>query len=143
MSANDRPRALVLGVQLPGVDDGEHRSSLEELSRLGHTLGYDIIGQLSQRRGSLSKASVCGRGKLKELARWTGGTGFIPSAAKNAKRALYEQLLDTLGPARAEYARLIADKGYIRQLLRDGAERARTVAQATLRRVTTAAGFVP
>lgn len=86
MSANDRPRALVLGVQLPGVDDGEHRSSLEELSRLGHTLGYDIIGQLSQRRGSLSKASVCGRGKLKELARWTGGSGFIPSAAKNAKR---------------------------------------------------------
>ena len=61
----------------------------------------------------------------------------------DAKRALYEQLLETLGPARAEYARLIADKGYIRQLLRDGAERARTVAQATLRRVTGAAGFVP
>ncbi len=61
----------------------------------------------------------------------------------DAKKALYEQMLDTLGPARGEYARLMNDKGYLRQLLRDGAERARTVARATLDRVTTACGFVP
>ncbi len=86
MSAPDRPRAVVLGVQLPGVDDGEHRSSLEELTRLGHTLGYTVLDTLSQRRGSLSKSSVVGSGKLKELARWTGGSGIVPSAAPKAKR---------------------------------------------------------
>jgi len=85
MSTPERPRAVVLGVQLPGVDDGEHRSSIEELTRLSHTLGLDVIGTLSQRRGQLSKGSVVGRGKLFELARWTGGTGIVPSAAPKAK----------------------------------------------------------
>jgi len=61
----------------------------------------------------------------------------------DAKKALYEQMLESLGPARSEYTKLMADKSYLRQLLRDGAERARTVAEATLRRVSGACGFVP
>lgn len=61
----------------------------------------------------------------------------------DAKKALTEQLLDTLGPARTEYTKLMNDRGYLRQLLRDGAARARSVADVTLQRVTTACGFVP
>lgn len=60
----------------------------------------------------------------------------------DAKKALLEQLLDTLGPARQEYARLIADKPHLRKLLLQGAERARTTAQATLARVRQVCGIV-
>ena len=60
----------------------------------------------------------------------------------SAKKALCELVLDHLEPARAEYDRLIADPAYIRKLMLDGAERARTVASATLHRVKDAAGFL-
>ena len=49
------------------------------------TLGLEVIGTLSPRKSQLSKGSVIGRGKLVELARWTGGTGIVPSAAPKAK----------------------------------------------------------
>jgi GTP-binding protein HflX len=72
-----RPRAVVVGVQLPGVDDAELDSSLAELTRLATTLGLDVVGRLTQRRKSLAAGKVFGDGKLKELATWTGGKGEI------------------------------------------------------------------
>lgn len=59
-----------------------------------------------------------------------------------AKEALYEVLLERLGPARAEYRRLMDDKAHLRALLKEGAERARTVAERTLGRLSDACGFV-
>lgn len=79
----EKTRAIIVGVQLPDVSDEEHQSSLTELSRLAHTLGLEVIGRVSQKRLYLSKAAVIGRGKLKELARYTGGKGIIPSPALN------------------------------------------------------------
>ena len=49
-SPDQRPRAVVASVQLQGVDDGEHDSSLRELERLATTLGLEVIGRVSQRR---------------------------------------------------------------------------------------------
>jgi GTP-binding protein HflX len=80
-----RPRAVVVGVQLDGTTEDEHLSSLDELTRLGETLGLEVIGRVTQRRPALAKGSVVGRGKLRELAAWTGGTGVIPSPAPKAK----------------------------------------------------------
>ena len=60
----------------------------------------------------------------------------------NAKKALYECVLDHLGPARAEYARLMADQSHIRRLLLEGADKARAVARPVLKRVQDAVGFV-
>ncbi|MFO0722363.1 MAG: tryptophan--tRNA ligase [Myxococcota bacterium] len=59
-----------------------------------------------------------------------------------AKDALYEVMLERLGPARAEYRRLMDDQAHLRGLLREGAERARTVAERTLHRLSDAFGFV-
>jgi GTP-binding protein HflX len=81
-SPEDRPKAVIVGVRLPGVDEAEHRSSLEELGRLAATLGLDVIGTLVQKRSSLSKGAVVGAGKLRQLAEWTGGTGLVPTGAK-------------------------------------------------------------
>ena len=81
-----RPRAVVVGVQLPGVDDAELDSSLSELERLAKTLGLDVVGRLTQRRKSLAAGKVVGDGKLKELAEWTGGKGEVPKYEKPGKK---------------------------------------------------------
>lgn len=77
---SERPRAVLVAVQLPGVTDDELRSSLDELGRLGKTLGLDVVGRIVQRRTALSPAAVLGEGKLRELARATGGPGLAPEA---------------------------------------------------------------
>lgn len=79
------PRAVLVGVQLPGVSDVEHEGDLAELGRLVHTLGYEVVGTVSQKRHSMAAGTVIGEGKLKELADFTGGTGEIPSGAPERK----------------------------------------------------------
>jgi GTP-binding protein HflX len=80
-----RTRAVLVGVQLPGVADVEHASDLAELGRLAQTLGFDVVATVSQRRDSLAAAAVLGEGKLKELADLTGGRGVVPSGAPAVK----------------------------------------------------------
>jgi GTP-binding protein HflX len=76
-TAKPLPRAVILAVQLPDVSDAELASSLEEIARLGKTLGLGIVGRVTQRRARLAPGVVVGEGKLRELARWTGGTGKV------------------------------------------------------------------
>jgi len=78
-----RPCAVLVGVQLPGVSEAEHAADLAELGRLVKTLGYDTVATVSQRREGLASGTVLGTGKLKELARLTGGSGVIASGAQN------------------------------------------------------------
>jgi GTP-binding protein HflX len=82
-SANKKPNAILVAVQLPGVTDLEHRSSIDELSRLVHTLGLNVVATVSQKRKALAGSSVVGEGKLKDIARWTGGPGVIPGFTKH------------------------------------------------------------
>jgi len=69
------PRAVLVGIQTPEIDDVAHEASLEELARLVKTLGYEVAGQVSQRRDGTGAGSLLGSGKLAELAALTGGTG--------------------------------------------------------------------
>lgn len=83
-----RQRVVLVGVQLPGSDAVEHAASLAELGRLVHTLGYTVVGEVSQRRDGLAPGAVLGEGKLAELAAWTGGSGVIPQGPrKKASKA--------------------------------------------------------
>jgi GTP-binding protein HflX len=75
------PRAILVGVQLPGVDDVTHAASIEELGRLVKTLGYVVVGTVSQKRDEIDRATVLGKGRLEELAAITGGTGVVRSMA--------------------------------------------------------------
>lgn len=63
----------------------ELQSSLAELTRLVTTLGYRVIGQVTQKRDSDRAATLLGDGKLAELARWTGGTGVVASSVEVKK----------------------------------------------------------
>ncbi|MHA7634812.1 GTPase HflX [Corallococcus sp. M7] len=78
----ERPRAVLVGVQLPGVTDEAHAADLAELKRLVHTLGFDAVATVTQRRQRLATGTVLGSGKLKELSALTGGSGVIPSGAQ-------------------------------------------------------------
>lgn len=61
-------------------------ASLAELARLVHTLGFDSISTISQRRSAPVGATVVGEGKLKELARLTGGSGVVSSMAPASRK---------------------------------------------------------
>ncbi len=76
---------MLVGVQLPGVEDAEHASDLEELGRLVQTLGFEVVATVSQRRDALAAAAVVGEGKLRDLAEITGGKGVVPSGAPEIK----------------------------------------------------------
>ena len=76
-----RPRAVLVGVQLPGITDADHAQDLAELGRLVTTLGYETVATINQRRGGMGSGTVLGSGKLKELATLTGGPGFVASGA--------------------------------------------------------------
>ncbi|MEV0531254.1 tryptophan--tRNA ligase [Kitasatospora sp. NPDC050463] len=58
------------------------------------------------------------------------------------KRTVTEAVNEHFAPMRARRAELAADRGYIRQVLREGAERANAVAEATLAEVRTVMGSV-
>jgi len=83
---------VLVGVQLPGIDDEAFASSLDELARLAKTLGLAVVARLTQRRPRLEPDAVLGAGKLIELAGWTGGDGVVPvGPRKPARRREREQ----------------------------------------------------
>jgi GTP-binding protein HflX len=87
------PRAILVGIQLDGVDDAAHEASLNELGRLVETLGYEVAGSVSQKRDGIGGLTVLGKGKLAELAATTGGTGVVggwTAPQKSKARARFE-----------------------------------------------------
>jgi GTP-binding protein HflX len=96
MTTPPRPRAVLVGVQLPDVDDVEHAADLAELGRLTDTLGFEVVATISQRRDAFAAAAVLGEGKLKELARLTGGSGVVPTGAPERKSKARERFKDAL-----------------------------------------------
>ena len=82
--------AVLVGIQLPQTKAADLDSSLQELKRLVATLGYNVVGRVTQKRTSAKSFNVLGDGKLHELAEWTGGTGKVASQVihKKSKAAL-------------------------------------------------------
>jgi len=62
---------------VPGRAPEELDASLDELGRLCDTLGIEPVGRVTQRRPGTKAAKLLGDGRLKELARWTGGPGVV------------------------------------------------------------------
>jgi len=79
------PKALLVGVRLPGVSEQEFASSLDELERLVKTLGYRVVARVTQTRGTLAPTAVLGEGKLVELAAITGGSGHAGVEVERVK----------------------------------------------------------
>jgi tryptophanyl-tRNA synthetase len=58
------------------------------------------------------------------------------------KTAVGEATADALAPVRDEFARLMADKGYLESVMREGAEQANYAARKTLSKIKRKLGFV-
>jgi GTP-binding protein HflX len=65
-------RAVLVAVQVHGVDDGAFAASVAELHRLARTLGLTVAATVTQKRTSFHAGTVVGSGKLKELQALTG-----------------------------------------------------------------------
>ena len=88
------PRAILIGIQVPSVDDVAHAASIEELGRLVKTLGYEVVGTMSQKRDGIDGGTVLGKGRLEQLATITGGTGVVGSKAIPQKSKARERFED-------------------------------------------------
>jgi len=102
-----RENAIVVGVQLPGVDDTEFEAGLGELERLVTTLGYVPMARVTQQRQRLEPAAALGQGKLEELAALTGGSGNPGQTGKLRPKRAPERRAERRGrgpdaPAAAE-----------------------------------------
>ncbi len=87
------PRAILVGIQLDGVDDVAYEASLKELGQLVETLGYEVAGSVSQKRDGIGGLTLLGKGKLAELAAITDGTGVVggwTAPQKSKSRARFE-----------------------------------------------------
>ncbi len=73
------PRAILVGIQVPSVGDVAHAASLEELGRLVKTLGFEVVGTITQKREAVDGRTVLGKGRLEDLATMTRGTGVVAS----------------------------------------------------------------
>ena len=81
----ERPKAVLVAVKLPDVDDAEFLASLAELERLVSTLGFETVARVTQARQHFAAAAVLGEGKLEDLAELTGGTGHVGTTAPKPK----------------------------------------------------------
>lgn len=80
----------------------------------------------------------CFTGKsFKEIERDFDGRGY-----GDFKFAVGEVVADGLASLHAEYDRLIADKAYLEQIMKTGAESASRIAVRTMRKVYKKIGFV-
>src|SRR5436309_13181574 len=60
-------RAIVAAVQRPSVSDLEFEASLTELRQLAKTLGFGVVGRITQKRAGLESGAYFGTGKREEL----------------------------------------------------------------------------
>lgn len=81
-------------------------------------------------------AAVTGK-KPEEIAAEYAGQGYGAF-----KGDVAEAVVETIRPIRAEYDRIIADKEYLKDIYRSGAEAARRIANRTLKKVYKKVGFV-
>jgi len=62
------PRTWLAAVQTAETSDERLAHSLAELRRLGKTLGFEVVGAVTQKRASPDAAAYLGPGKVKELS---------------------------------------------------------------------------
>ncbi|WGL61017.1 GTPase HflX [Pigmentibacter sp. JX0631] len=94
LNQNKLPNALLVGVPTPDVTDSENQESLKELERLVTTLGFSVVDTIFQRRASAAGAVPLGEGKIKEIAKLTGGSGQVktgPQIKKSKAKQKAEQ----------------------------------------------------
>jgi len=96
-------RAVIVGMGLPGRNDWEVSTSLDELERLVDTAGGTVVARATQRRAHPDPATHVGEGKiieLRELAREHGADSVIfdddltPAQQRTLEERIGRKVLD-------------------------------------------------
>jgi GTPase len=68
IQTSEREKAILVGCQLPFVDDERFYYSMEELKSLTKTANGEVVIMLTQKREKIDSATYIGKGKVEELA---------------------------------------------------------------------------
>ncbi|HUN68242.1 MAG TPA: GTPase HflX [Burkholderiales bacterium] len=94
-------RALVAAVQLAEVSDLEFEASVTELRQLAKTLGFEVVGTVTQKRARFDQTAYFGTGKREELRSLAEDADVIlvdheisPSQARNLEKEAGREVMD-------------------------------------------------
>jgi GTP-binding protein HflX len=94
-------RAIVAAVQLPEATEVEFESSLTELRQLAKTLGFEVVGAITQKRARFDQTAYFGEGKREELRSLAEDADVIlvdheisPSQARNLEKEAGREVMD-------------------------------------------------
>jgi GTP-binding protein HflX len=103
-SVPERSHALLVGLQLPKTTNEDYETSLKELERLVETLGFQTMATVTQKKSSISPATLIGAGKVEEIAELVKGPKKISlvvfdheltaTQLRNLKEAMGAEVLD-------------------------------------------------
>jgi GTP-binding protein HflX len=96
-------RAVIVGVQLPGITDEQVEASLDELEALLDTAGAVVVERVVQRRDAPDAATFIGGGKvgeLRDVARVAGADAVVfdddlaPAQQRTLEERIQQKVLD-------------------------------------------------
>jgi tryptophanyl-tRNA synthetase len=111
------------------------RKVMRAVTDAGASVAYDP-GRAPGVANLLDILAGCTGGQPQHLATRFDGYGAL-------KRAVADDVVETLTPIRDRYLRLTADPDHVRAVLRDGAKQAREQASDKVREARTAIGLLP
>ncbi|REK55232.1 MAG: GTPase HflX [Geobacillus sp.] len=100
---NEREKVILVGCQLPDIDEERFSYSMEELASLVHTANGEVIMTVTQKREAAHPATYIGKGKVEELARLVEqlepdvvifNDELSPSQNRNLSRQLSVRIID-------------------------------------------------
>ncbi len=100
---NIQEKVVIVGCQLPNVDDERFSYSMEELASLVHTANGEVVMELTQKRETIHPATYIGKGKVEELSRLVEqlepevvifNDELSPSQNRNLSRLLGTRVID-------------------------------------------------
>ncbi|MFJ2189678.1 tryptophan--tRNA ligase [Kitasatospora sp. NPDC087861] len=130
--SKSRGNAIPLGA----TEDETARAIRGAMTDADRRIDYDPVNR-PEVSGLLLLAALCQDRAPEEIAEEIGDRG-----AAALKRTVTDSVNEHLRPLRTRRAELATDRGHLRQVLRDGAERANAIADATLDEVRAVMGAI-
>lgn len=99
----EKEKAFLVAVETDAVTAWKAEESLNELERLAHTAGAEVVGRMVQRMVEPHQVTYLGKGKLEELGKKKEETGYTlvilddeltPVQQKNLEKALGVKIID-------------------------------------------------
>ena len=112
----------------------------EKIKRAVTDSGKEIVYDLKNKKGIsnlLTIYSLLSEKSIKQLEKEYQGKGYV-----EFKKDLAEVIINFLSPFQKEFKKLQKDQAYVKKILKEGSQRARVIAQATMEEVRKKVGLI-